>query len=162
MVNSNVGMVRKGLTMIEMMGVAVLLTVFAAMIGVAIFNSVNQGKVSAAQAQIRQMGQALELYNALGGSDFPPTQDDASQTTRPQWFEVLVSGGYVNDPKADGHLDPWGQPYLYCQPSRLGTGTNGAVWSIGPNGGGGFDCSSGTPSGSTAENALFYIIPIVN
>lgn len=152
---------RKGLTMIEMMGVAVLLTIFAAMIGTAIFNSVNQGKVSAAQAQIRQMGQAMELYTALEGRGFPVSQTDVNQTTRPEWFNVLVTGGYLNDTRDNGHLDPWGQPYLYCQPNPT-SGTDGAIWSVGPNGNGNYDCSSGTASGSTLNNDLYYVFRIVN
>lgn len=155
---------RKGMTMIEMMGVAVLLAVFAGMVGMAIFNNIKQGKVSAAQSQIRQMGQALETLNAMtAGADFP---DQSS------WFNYLVSNGAITDPRNAGPVDPWGQQYQYCQATRQSPGRNGYIWSKGPSGNGPDQsqvCSNSDPlnlltnqSNDTGKYNLYYEIKVVN
>lgn len=153
---------RKGLTMIEMMGVAVILTVLAAMVGLSIFNSINQGKVSSARAEVKQLGQALELWaNFEGKGDFPPEDN---------WFNLLVQAGYANPPRGSTGPtysvpeDPWGQPYRYCRPDRS-TGSDGILYSEGPSGNATVACvtSGGTPSYSvpSGENHfLFHILRV--
>ena len=157
---------RKGMTMIEMMGVAVLLAVFAGMVGMAIFNNIKQGKISSATNEIRNLAEALELYaNFQGNGDFPAPEN---------WFDQLVKAGYAA-PKPGvapisgaypNPVDPWGQTYGYCQPSRT-QNRDGMIYSLGPDGAATItDCDSGsnvTPTytpGPGGSDSLYYIIRV--
>jgi general secretion pathway protein G len=128
--NSSVGRYNQGFTLIEIMVVMVILGLLVAIVAPNIMGRSDQAKVTVAQTQLSNIGNALDLYR-LDNSRYPSTQ---------QGLEALVNKPAGSpEPKnwnADGYLknvpeDPWGTPYQYVSP-----GTEGAydLYSLGSDG----------------------------
>ncbi|HEV8077757.1 MAG TPA: type II secretion system major pseudopilin GspG [Marinobacter sp.] len=128
--NSSVGRQNQGFTLIEIMVVMVILGLLVAVVAPNIMGRSDQAKVTVAQTQLSNIGNALDLYR-LDSSHYPSTQ---------QGLEALVNKPSGNpEPKnwnADGYLknvpkDPWGTHYQYVSP-----GTEGAydLYSLGSDG----------------------------
>ncbi|PAU81175.1 type II secretion system protein GspG [Halovibrio salipaludis] len=108
-----------GFTLIEIMVVMVILGLLVALVAPNIMGRGDEARVTAAEAQLRNISSALDLYR-LDNSHYPSTE---------QGLEALVekpSGspepsnwnpeGYMNAiPK-----DPWGNEYQYVQPGSEG------------------------------------------
>ncbi len=120
----------QGFTLIEIMVVMVILGLLVAIVAPNIMGRSDQAKVTVAQTQLSNIGNALDLYR-LDNSRYPSTQ---------QGLEALVTKPAGNpEPKnwnPDGYLknvpqDPWGAPYQYVSP-----GTEGAydLYSLGSDG----------------------------
>jgi general secretion pathway protein G len=109
---------QSGFTLIEIMVVVVILAVLGALVVPNILDKVDQARVTRAQADIRAVGTALDLYR-LDNFKYPTTE---------QGLQALVK--QPNDPTitnypAHGYLpvlpkDPWNQPYLYASPGADG------------------------------------------
>ncbi len=109
---------QSGFTLIEIMVVVVILAVLGALVVPNILDKVDQARVTRAQADIRAIGTALDLYR-LDNFKYPTTE---------QGLQALVK--QPNDPTitnypAHGYLqtipkDPWNQPYLYASPGADG------------------------------------------
>ncbi len=107
----------QGFTLIEIMVVVVILGVLSALIVPNIIGRPDEARVTAARAEVQQIGNALELYRLDNG--FYPSTD--------QGLEALVSepGGFP-EPKSwnpEGYLkklpeDPWGEPYMFFSENR--------------------------------------------
>lgn len=123
---------QKGFTLIEIMVVVVILGVLAALVIPNIMSRPDQAKVTAAQADIKAIGSALELYR-LDSGFYPSTE---------QGLEALVSRP-DSEPvprnwNADGYLkrlpkDPWGRPYQYEMPG-VKNPNSFDLYSLGANG----------------------------
>jgi general secretion pathway protein G len=109
----------RGFTLIEIMVVMVILGLLVAIVAPNIMGRSDQAKVTVAQAQLSNIGNALDLYR-LDNSHYPSTQ---------QGLEALVNKPTGSpEPKnwnADGYLknapeDPWGTPYQYVSPGMEG------------------------------------------
>jgi general secretion pathway protein G len=119
-----------GFTLIEVMGVIVILSILAAFVVPKIMDRPEQARILKGKQDIRTLENALRMYK-LDNLFYPSTDQglDAlvhEPTTEPvpmKWSKE----GYI-DRLAD---DPWGKPYIYLQP-----GIHGSVdiFSLGPDG----------------------------
>lgn len=108
-----------GFTLIEIMVVITILAMLAALVAPKLIGQTDKAKVTDAQLQIRNIGQALDLYK-LDNGVYPSTE---------QGLEALVSkptvGVIPRNYKQDGYIrtipdDPWGNPYVYLSPGQSG------------------------------------------
>ncbi len=106
-----------GFTLIEIMVVVVILGILGALIVPNIIGRPDEARVTAARAEIQQIGNALELYR-LDNGHYPSTD---------QGLDALISepSGYPEPRRwnPDGYLksapvDPWDEPYLYYEEER--------------------------------------------
>ena len=117
----------QGFTLIEVMVVVVILSILAAIIVPRIMDRPDKARIVKAQADIRALESALNLYK-LDNHNYPTTDQGLEALVQkpadaPSWKE----GGYIDRmPK-----DPWGRPYQYLSP-----GTHGAIdiFSLGADG----------------------------
>lgn len=134
--------------MLEMVAVAIILAILATMVVQQVSGNILEARVRTAIAELRNIGNAIEIYAMKAEDAQFPADYDA--------LEELANQGLLRELG----VDPWGQPWGYCAPDRL-TDKNGAIYSKGPNGGGSMTCpASGlpVPSGDTATYKLYYII----
>jgi general secretion pathway protein G len=94
-----------GVTLIEMMVVVIIISLFAVLVGPNLFKQADKAKVTAARVQIESFEAALVQYHADNGV-FPP-QEQGLEALRP----------YM---KKDIPLDPWKRPYVYKYPGDHG------------------------------------------
>ena len=117
----------RGFTLIEVMVVVVILSILAAIIVPRIMDRPDKARIVKAQADIRALESALNLYR-LDNHEYPTTDQGLEALVQkpadaPSWKE----GGYIDRlPK-----DPWGRPYQYLNP-----GTHGSIdiFSLGADG----------------------------
>ena len=108
-----------GFTLIEIMVVVVIIGILGALIVPNILGRADDARITAAQADIQSISNALDMYR-LDNHQYPSTE---------QGLEALVSPP-TGFPQAqnwneDGYLkkmpkDPWGQEYLYISPGGHG------------------------------------------
>jgi general secretion pathway protein G len=119
----------RGFTLIEIMVVVVILGILAAVIVPKLTGKPDEARAVKAQADIRQLESALEMYK-LDNFYYPSTQ---------QGLEALVTKPSGDPPAKNwraGYItrlpkDPWGNPYQYLQPGNKG---NFDVFSMGADG----------------------------
>ncbi|MGP4844096.1 type II secretion system major pseudopilin GspG [Marinobacter sp. 1Y8] len=108
-----------GFTLIEIMVVMVILGLLVAIVAPNILGRSDQARVTVAQTQMSNIGNALDLYR-LDNSHYPSSQ---------QGLEALVSKPNGSpEPRnwnPDGYLksvpvDPWDNEYEYISPGRNG------------------------------------------
>ena len=119
-----------GFTLIEIMVVMVIIAILGALIGPQILGRVDEARVTKAQADIRTLGTALDLYR----------MDNFQYPTTDQGLDALVSkpddpairnwkpGGYVQKLSKD----PWGNDYQYLNPGARGGAYD--LYSLGADG----------------------------
>ncbi|MCB0219075.1 MAG: type II secretion system major pseudopilin GspG [Chrysiogenetes bacterium] len=111
---------RAGFSLVEIMVVVVIIGLLASIVGVAVFNQVDEGRQNTARAQIRTFQSALDMYR-LDCHRYPTTdQGLKTLVTEPsgKGCRRYKKSGYV----AGGQipLDPWDQPYVYQSPGPNG------------------------------------------
>ncbi|GMV99079.1 MAG: hypothetical protein AMXMBFR84_02180 [Candidatus Hydrogenedentota bacterium] len=100
-----------GFTLMELMIVIVILGMLAAVVVPNMLGIADQGKVTAAKAQIHSFRQALTMYK-LEMSKLP---------TSAEGLDALISNGKKNFLDQEAlPLDPWGNPYVYRCPGSDG------------------------------------------
>lgn len=142
--------------MLEMVAVVIIIAFLATMAVQQVSGNIFLSRVDAAKAELRNIGNAIEIF-AINDANakFPDT------------LRELETVGLIRFTKKDGSgnpLDPWGQQWQYCKPDRT-TDTNGAVWSVGPNGKGTMEGCPGanphpTAGSDTAQYGLYYVIKV--
>ncbi|MEQ6885065.1 type II secretion system major pseudopilin GspG [Salicola sp. Rm-C-2C1-2] len=109
----------RGFTLIEIMVVMVILGLLVALVAPNIMGRGDEARVTAAEAQLRNISSALDLYR-LDNSHYPSTE---------QGLDALVEkpGGSPEPSNwnPDGYMsaipkDPWGNDYQYVQPGSEG------------------------------------------
>jgi general secretion pathway protein G len=108
-----------GFTLIEIMVVVIILGILGALVIPKIMSKPDQARIVAAQADIRNISSALDMYK-LDNFSYPSTS---------QGLQALVTKP-SGTPEAknwntDGYLaklpkDPWGNPYQYISPGAHG------------------------------------------
>ncbi len=133
----------KGFTLIEIMVVVVIIGVLIGLVAPNILGRVDEARVTAAQADIATLEQALEMYK-LDNMHYPSTD---------QGLEALVTKptgspepkrwnpeGYL---KKGVPLDPWGNEYQYISPGSEGPYDLYSYGADGRDGGEGYNADIG-------------------
>jgi general secretion pathway protein G len=109
----------EGFTLIEIMAVVLIIGLLSGIVGLAVFQQVDKGRVTAARAQISNLESVLELYR-MDNARFPTTEQGLQAlvvrpTSDPQ-PRTYPAGGYLKGGRVP--LDPWGEPYHYESPGQ--------------------------------------------
>ncbi|NNG45843.1 MAG: type II secretion system major pseudopilin GspG [Deltaproteobacteria bacterium] len=110
---------RAGFTLLEIMGVIVILGLLAALVVPKLIGRTEEAKQTQTRLQIKNIEQALQLFK-LDNGFYPGTEQGIEALVRePEIGRIPKNyrkGGYIDRvPK-----DPWGSEYVYVSP-----GTNG-------------------------------------
>ncbi len=107
----------RGFTLIEIMVVIVILGVLAAIAVPRIMSKPDEARVKAAQTEIAQLLQALDLYR-LDNQRYPSTEQGLAALARMPTVEPVPTNwkAYLKQPP----VDPWGRPYQYLNPGVRG------------------------------------------
>jgi general secretion pathway protein G len=89
---------KAGFTLVELMVVIAIIAILATIVGVNVFQNIDESNVTAAKAQIRVFKNALVSYK-LKNKKFPQSLDE------------LASGNFLESKQVPP--DPWGNPYNY-------------------------------------------------
>jgi general secretion pathway protein G len=118
-----------GFTLIEIMAVVMIIGLLSSLVGYAVFQQVDKGRVVAARAQISNLEGVLELYR-MDSARFPTTEQGldalvhkSTVSPEPRSFQA---GGYMKRVP----VDPWGAPYLYESPG-INNSRSYDLWSTG-------------------------------
>ncbi|MBN9425949.1 MAG: type II secretion system major pseudopilin GspG [Burkholderiales bacterium] len=108
---------QRGFTLIEIMVVIVILGVLAAIAVPRIMSKPDEARASAAQTEIAQLLQALDLYR-LDNQRYPTTEQGlGALAARPTIDPVPMNWkAYLKQ----APVDPWGRPYQYLNPGVRG------------------------------------------
>lgn len=105
-----------GFTLIEIMVVVVILGVLAGLVGINVFGNVDKANVQAAEADLRTISQALDMYR-LDNHAYPTTEQGLrALVERPENVRSYPEGGYLKSVPED----PWGNAYQYFAPGTDG------------------------------------------
>jgi general secretion pathway protein G len=116
--NRQLGNRQRGFTLIEIMVVVVILAVLGALVVPKILGNVDKARITRAQADIRAIQTALDLYR-LDNFKYPTTE---------QGLAALVhqpADATITNYRAEGYLpslphDPWNNLYVYQSPGPDG------------------------------------------
>ncbi|MHB8482735.1 MAG: type II secretion system major pseudopilin GspG [Nitrospiria bacterium] len=110
---------RKGFTLIELMVVITILGILAVLILPRITGQTDEARQTATRVQIKNIEQALHLFE-LDNGFYPSTEQGLDALVKkPTIGRIPIKyreGGYMSKvPK-----DPWGTPYVYISPGAHG------------------------------------------
>ncbi len=110
---------RKGFTLIELMVVITILGILAVLILPRITGQTDEARKTATRIQIKNIEQALHLFE-LDNGFYPSTEQGLDALVKKPTIgrapNKYREGGYMSKvPK-----DPWGTPYLYISPGAHG------------------------------------------
>jgi general secretion pathway protein G len=129
----------RGMTLVEIMVVVVIISLVVGVVGVSVFNTLQKAQRKVAYAQIKQIGEGLDLFK-LAFHNYPSTAEGLNALVTPKGGEKPIMSMV---PK-----DPWGHDYVYVYPGS--SAGNYDLMSYGPDGvqGGGDDITnSDNPDG---------------
>jgi general secretion pathway protein G len=106
-----------GFTLIEIMAVVLIIGLLSGIVGLAVFQQVDKGRVTAARAQIASLEGVLEMYRMDNGR-FPTSEQGLEALVKPPSPEPrnYQPGGYLKGGRIP--LDPWGDAYHYESPGQ--------------------------------------------
>ncbi len=108
-----------GFTLIEIMAVVLIIGLLSTIVGAAIFQQVDKGRVTATRAQLSSLEGVLELYRMDNGR-FPSSEQGLESLVREPSIEPTPRnyppGGYLKGGRVP--KDPWGEPYQYASPGQ--------------------------------------------
>ena len=106
-----------GFTLLELLVVLGIIVLLATLVAPQVLRYLGKARTDAAKAQIGAISTALELY-ALDSGGFPAQQAGLVALIQPPAGATKWKGPYLK--KAEGLIDPWGQPYQYRFPGKAG------------------------------------------
>ncbi len=108
-----------GFTLIEIMAVVLIIGLLSTIVGAAIFQQVDKGRVTATRAQLSNLEGVLELYRMDNGR-FPTTEQGLEALVQEPTSEPTPKnyppGGYLKRGRVP--KDPWGESYQYTSPGE--------------------------------------------
>jgi general secretion pathway protein G len=124
-----------GFTLIEVMAVVLIIGLLSTLVGVSVFQQVDRGRVTAAQAQISNLESVIEIYR-MEQARFPTTEQGLEalvrrDTSASDSRHPFPQGGYLKGGRLP--LDPWGQEYQYASPGEHNS-HGYDIWSWGADG----------------------------
>ena len=111
------GLRQAGFTLIELMVVIVILGILAAIAVPRIMSKPDEARVKAAQAEIAQILQALDLYR-LDNQRYPSTEQGLGALALKPSAEPVPTNWKPYLKQAP--VDPWGRPYQFLNPGVRG------------------------------------------
>ena len=129
-----------GFTLIEIMVVIVILGVLAAIAVPRIMSKPDEARVIAAQTEIAQLLQALDLYR-LDNQRYPTTEQGLLALAERPTTEPIPQNWKAYLKQAP--MDPWGRPYQYLNPGVKGEIDVFSLGADGQPGGEGVDADIG-------------------
>ena len=125
---------RWGFTLIEIMAVVLIIGLLSSIVGFAVFQQVDKGRVTAARTQIASLENVLELYR-MDNARFPTSEQGLQALVEPSTTSPeprnFPEGGYLKGGRVP--LDPWNSPYLYESPGQHNRHSFD-LWSFGADG----------------------------
>jgi general secretion pathway protein G len=125
-----------GYSLLEVLVVLSIIALIAAVVGPRLVGYLGKAKADTARIQMREIASALELYYLDNGS-YPTEQSGLGALMAKPAEAKRWNGPYLK--KAEGLVDPWGQPYGYKLPAGakafviVTLGADGAVGGEGDN-----------------------------
>ena len=101
-----VGRNEGGVTLVEMMGVIVIIGLLATIVVINVMPAADRAAVTKARADIATLEQGIEMYRL----------DNMRYPTGEEGLQALVNGNYVRRLPDD----PWNNPYRYAAPGPEG------------------------------------------
>jgi len=132
----------RGFTLIEIMVVVVIIGILATIIAPKIFDKPDQARRVKAQADIKQIVAALNLYR-LDHFKYPSADEGLQALVTPPADpnnSNAPNGGYLDKPP----MDPWQHPYQYLNPGVHGEVDVMSYGRDGQPGGEGYDADIGS------------------
>ncbi|MEJ6002194.1 type II secretion system major pseudopilin GspG [Paucibacter soli] len=121
----------RGFTLLELLVVLVIIGLIAGLVGPKLFSKLDQGKVSAANAQVKYLRSSVDSMR-LDLGRFPTTEEGLALLMRPP-VDPAQAGRWRGPYLADAlPLDPWDNPYQYSVPGA--DGQPFALYSFGADG----------------------------
>lgn len=124
----------RGMTLVEIMVVVVIIGLVTSVVGVAVFNQLQNAQAKTAKTQIQQIANALDMYK-LSYRQYPSTAEGLQALVTPRDGGAPVMNSIPED--------PWGRPYVYIYPGQNNP-RGFDLYSYGPDGaaGGGDDITN--------------------
>jgi general secretion pathway protein G len=146
---------RGGFTLIEIMAVVLIIGLLSTIVGAAIFQQVDKGRVTAAKAQLNSLEGVLELYR-MDNASFPTSEQGLAALVDAPTSEPVPrnypTGGYLKGGRLP--VDPWGEAYHYESPGQNNQDSFD-LWSYGADrapGGEGVDADIGNWTDAESPN----------
>jgi general secretion pathway protein G len=124
----------RGMTLVEIMVVVVIIGLVTSVVGVAVFNQLQNAQSKTAKTQIQQIANALDMYK-LSYRQYPSTAEGLQSLMSPKDGGAPVMNSIPQD--------PWGKDYVYIYPGQNNP-RSFDLYSYGPDGaaGGGDDVAN--------------------
>ena len=100
-----------GFSLVELLVVLVIVGLLAGLVAPQVLGYLGGAKQSSAQAQIKNLESALELY-FIDNGQYPTSEDGLSALSGAPKNGVGTARPYIKN--IESLRDPWGRPYLYA------------------------------------------------
>jgi general secretion pathway protein G len=105
-----------GFTLVELLVVLAIIGLLAAIVAPKVLNYLATARVESAKVQIRNIESALELYY-LDTGKYPSKDEGLTALAEAPASSQNWNGPYMK--RADSLKDPWGNSYVYSEPTKL-------------------------------------------
>jgi general secretion pathway protein G len=107
----------QGYTLLELLVVLAIIALLVGFVAPKMMGYLGRAKADAAKVQMHNVVTALDLYR-LDTGDYPTQAEGLRALLEKPGAAEHWNGPYLQ--KAEGILDPWGQPFVYQQPGQHG------------------------------------------
>lgn len=107
----------EGYTLLELLVVLAIIALLIGFVAPKMMGYLGRAKVDAAKVQLHNVSTAIELYRLDTGA-YPTEAEGLRALLEKPGAVDRWNGPYLT--RADGILDPWGQPFIYKQPGQHG------------------------------------------
>ena len=114
----------QGFTLVEVLVVLAIVVSLTGIVSVSVLRYQGRARTDTARIQVRQLHQAVRLYQADHGAIPTEQQGLEALVRRPTTVPAPSADRYPEEGYLDGRsvpLDPWGRPYQYLVPARDGS-----------------------------------------